>query len=719
MYIVKCWIENTVRCLDHHYTYLSAKKIIQGVRCFVPFGHTQRMAFVDECHECLLSYEELCKQEGYPIKEITEVLDKEPILNEELYQLAFWLKKRTLSTTIACLQLMMTNKKRVKGKVKKVVQEAYVELVDKQIDLTVKQADVLQFIRLHPHITYAKLIKDYPYISKILLKKGIIRKCFRDRLVPFKSANMHSSWHQLSMEQMFAYQTISQKKDIYLLFGQTGSGKTEIYLHLAKKALAENKQVLILVPEISLTPQMINRVASLFPDVLGVYHSALSDQERYEQYMLVKKGKIRIVVGTRSAAFLPFINLGLIVMDEEHDPSYKQDVQPSYHCRDVLIERSKFHHCTLVLGSATPSLESFARAKKGVYQLITLRNRFGQSLADVQVVDMTKEIRQTHNYILSKALQNELTMVLKRKEQAIILLNKRGYSRLLRCKACQSILICPHCDLALTYHAEDKKMKCHSCNFEMSVPTFCPTCKQQAGYSSYGFGTQKLCEEIKHLWSDSKIIRMDLDSTRRKNAHQELLQEFANQEADILVGTQMIAKGLDFPNVTLVAIVNADDGLQRSDYRSSEYTFDLLMQAAGRSGRGAKKGKVILQVYNPEHFAIKYAIKQDYEAFFRQEMKFRHQAIYPPYCTFVSFIFEGKQEDKVLQNARILAHELNDKVESLGIATLLKKRDLYRFRILVKGKYIDSLLDILADILKQSKSDLKNLKIDVDPLYME
>lgn len=719
MYKVECWIENAVHSLDHLFTYGSSVPIERGIRCYVPFGKSRRMAFVDHSEEYDGTLESLSQKLGYPVKEIQQILDEEPLLNQELYDLALWLKEKTLSTTIACFQVMMTNKKRVKGKVKSVVLEQIIEVADESFSLSVKQAQCLRYVQEHTPISYTELRKKYPSIVKTLLNKGVFIKKAQERLSFLQTEQEVQPLKVLNQEQTKAYQLIQRKEGVHLLYGQTGSGKTEVYLHLAKKAIEEGKQVLILVPEIGLTPQMVNRVSRVFGQDLGMYHSGLNEQERYEQYQLVKQGRLKVIVGTRSAIFLPFQKLGLIVLDEEHDSSYKQDVQPSYHCRDVAVERAGFHHCPLVLGSATPSLESYAKALKGVYQMVSLKTRFGQDMAKVHVVDMSQEIRQGKDYILSDELKQRLTEVLRKKEQAILLLNKRGYSRLLRCKSCQEVLTCPHCDLALSYHADCQKMKCHSCGYEMKVLRRCPHCGSEHGFSGYGFGTQRLCEEVQKEFPKSRILRMDFDNTQRKNAHRKILESFGDHKADILIGTQMVAKGLDFPNVTLVGVLNADDGLQRSDYRSGEHTFDLLMQAAGRSGRGEKKGTVIFQVYNPTHFAIRFAIEQDYESFFKQEMVYRHLAKYPPYTSFVSFTFEGRKEEKVREIAENFQQEIAKICFSLGVAALLKKQDLYRYRIVVKEKYLENLLKKIRAFLEVTTVELQGMKIDVNPLYLE
>ena len=502
---------------------------------------------------------------------------------------------------------------------------------------------------------------------------------------------------------------------VFLLHGVTGSGKTEVFLRLASKEIEKGKQVLLLVPEISLTPQMVKRVKQRFGAHVAIYHSGLNAQEKYEQYQLVKEHKVQIVVGTRSAVFMPFDRLGLIVMDEEHDTSYKQDSTPRYHCRDIAIYRGKYHDAKVLLASATPSLESYARAHKGVYALLQMPHRINGNFPSVRIVEMRKSVAKGESYLLSDALLDAIYDRLQKKEQVILLLNRRGYTPILRCISCGYVQMCPHCDVAMSYHKEEKVLKCHTCGYSMNVPTHCPNC-HEASWRYLGLGTQKLEEFVQIKFPDARILRMDADTTTRKHAHENLLKSFDEGHADILLGTQMIAKGLDIEKVTLVGIVNGDALLNRSDYRSAEMTYDLLEQASGRSGRGEYKGEVIIQAYDPNHYAIQCAAHHDYLSFFQQEMQYRHLTGYPPYRYLVSMVFSSKNNQDVQQSVeaamRILSKKENCKI--LGPAQLHKIRDEERCRILLKGKDEQLLIHYVKDVYDKHLQTKQKARLDID-----
>ena len=521
----------------------------------------------------------------------------------------------------------------------------------------------------------------------------------------------------LQEDQKKVIAQVEQEKHhrVFLLHGVTGSGKTEVFLRLASKEIEKGKQVLLLVPEISLTPQMVKRVKQRFGAHVAIYHSGLNAQEKYEQYQLVKEHKVQIVVGTRSAVFMPFDRLGLIVMDEEHDTSYKQDSTPRYHCRDIAIYRGKYHDAKVLLASATPSLESYARAHKGVYALLQMPHRINGNFPSVRIVEMRKSVAKGESYLLSDALLDAIYDRLQKKEQVILLLNRRGYTPILRCISCGYVQMCPHCDVAMSYHKEEKVLKCHTCGYSMNVPTHCPNC-HEASWRYLGLGTQKLEEFVQIKFPDARILRMDADTTTRKHAHENLLKSFDEGHADILLGTQMIAKGLDIEKVTLVGIVNGDALLNRSDYRSAEMTYDLLEQASGRSGRGEYKGEVIIQAYDPNHYAIQCAAHHDYLSFFQQEMQYRHLTGYPPYRYLVSMVFSSKNNQDIQQSAeaamRILSKKENCKI--LGPAQLHKIRDEERCRILLKGKDEQLLIHYVKDVYDKHLQTKQKARLDID-----
>lgn len=436
---------------------------------------------------------------------------------------------------------------------------------------------------------------------------------------------------ELNAEQKNAVEQIitagqQQKDQVFLLEGITGSGKTEVYLQAIADVLSENKTAIMLVPEIALTPQMVERFKGRFGESVAVLHSGLSQGEKYDEWRKIEREEAQVVVGARSAIFAPLKNIGLIIIDEEHESSYKQDETPRYHARDLAIWRSKYHHCPIVLGSATPSLESRARAQKGVYQLLQLNHRAkaAAQLPAIEIVDMREEFQNHRTSTFSANLQEKIQNRLDKKEQTVLLLNRRGYSSFVMCRDCGFVLPCPNCDISLTLHMDTRSMRCHYCGHEEPIPNRCPNCGGNK-IRYYGTGTQKVEEELRELYPQARILRMDVDTTRRKGAHEQILQKFGAKEADILLGTQMIAKGLDFPEVTLVGVLNADTSLNLPDFRSSEHTFQLLTQVSGRAGRAEKAGEVVIQTFNPQHYAIELAKKQNYEQFYQQEMHVRHR----------------------------------------------------------------------------------------------
>ncbi|WP_334332975.1 primosomal protein N' [Companilactobacillus sp. HBUAS59544] len=538
---------------------------------------------------------------------------------------------------------------------------------------------------------------------------------------------------QLTAEQKVAVDQIStaitqQNSETFLIEGVTGSGKTEVYLQTIEKALQAGKTALMLVPEISLTPQMVNRVVGRFGDQVAVLHSGLSSGERYDEWTRIEKGNVKVVVGARSAVFAPLEKIGLIIIDEEHEASYKQDDNPRYNARDVALWRSKVNKCPVVLGSATPSLESRARAEKGVYHLIRMTKRINnQNLPHVEIVDMRDAENSAVKGDFSPALQTALQKTLDKHDQAIVLLNRRGYSSFMMCRECGFVLKCPNCDVSLTYHKDLGRMKCHYCGHEEPVPNSCPNCRsKKIGF--YGTGTQNIEQQLNDLFPQAKVLRMDVDTTRRKGAHAKILQKFGSHQADILLGTQMIAKGLDFPDVTLVGVINADTTLSLADFRASERTFQLLTQVSGRAGRADKTGHVVIQTYNPDHYAIKDAAKQDYETFFKQEMYIRHQANYTPYYFTTLISVANKDEGQTLKQSYWLKKQLQSSLSKDAIllgpspTMISRKQNKYYYQIIVKYKHEPKLHQKLLEILNETQADAKKgftIAIDNEPQHID
>lgn len=515
---------------------------------------------------------------------------------------------------------------------------------------------------------------------------------------------------------------IAQESNPFLLEGVTGSGKTEVYLHIIDKVLKLGKTAIVLVPEISLTPQMTNRFISRFGKQVAIMHSALSDGEKFDEWRKIKSGQARVVVGARSAIFVPIENIGAIIIDEEHEATYKQESNPRYHARDVALLRAKYHKAVLLMGSATPSIESRARASRGVYQFLQLTHRANPmaKIPKVEIVDFRDYVGQQEVSNFTPYLLEKIADRLEKNEQVVLMLNRRGYSSFIMCRDCGYVDECPNCDISLTLHMDTKTMNCHYCGFEKSIPHTCPNCHSRS-IRYYGTGTQKAYDELVEVFSQARILRMDVDTTRQKGAHQRILDKFGNHEADILLGTQMIAKGLDFPNVTLVGVLNADTSLNLPDFRSSERTFQLLTQVAGRAGRAEKEGEVLIQTYNPQHYAIQLAQKQDYEAFYAYEMGIRRQLAYPPYYFTVGLTLSHKDEQTVVRKSfellQLLRQQLSDKIKILGPTPkpIARTHNLYHYQIIVKYRFEDNLENVLNQILDLTQlPENKDLRLVID-----
>ena len=505
------------------------------------------------------------------------------------------------------------------------------QIIKESLNRSIKQKKVIEYFLDHPEpIDRNKLLSELGVSSAVikgLIEKGILsetnKEVYRD---PYANRTIKKTEpHPLTGEQSAAIKPILtslslKEHEVFLLYGVTGSGKTEIYLQSIQRVLEDGREGIVLVPEISLTPQMVNRFKGRFGDQVAVLHSGLSVGEKYDEWRKIQRKEVKVVVGARSAVFAPFENLGIIIIDEEHETSYKQEDNPRYHARDVAIERAKKHQCPVVLGSATPSLESFARAEKEVYHLLTLSKRMNDhDLPAVKIVDMREELREGNRSMFSRDLFEKIQDRLIKKEQTVLFLNKRGHSSFVMCRDCGYVVQCPNCDISLTYHRYNQQMKCHYCGYESGVPNTCPECESDH-IRYFGTGTQKVEEELGKIFPEAKVIRMDVDTTSRKGSHEKLLTEFQEGHADILLGTQMIAKGLDFPNITLVGVLSADTMLHLPDFRSSEKTFQLLTQVSGRAGRHELAGEVVIQTYSPEHYSIELAGEQDYDRFYQHEM---------------------------------------------------------------------------------------------------
>ncbi|HLQ40817.1 MAG TPA: primosomal protein N' [Tetragenococcus sp.] len=574
-------------------------------------------------------------------------------------------------------------------------------------------------------ITSAALKKGEEQGWLTIKKEEVYRDPYQDHAFA-KSTALSLNSEQESAVNVIKLAEEKQEAQVFLLEGITGSGKTEVYLQVIANILTKGKTAMMLVPEIALTPQMVERFKSRLGDAVAVLHSGLSVGERYDEWRKIERGEAQVVVGARSAVFAPLKNIGMIIVDEEHEASYKQDEAPRYHARDLAIWRGKYNHCPVVLGSATPSLESRARAQKGLYHLLHLTHRADPEacLPKVQVIDLKEEYANHNNSSFSKILQDKIRDRLNKKEQIILMLNRRGYSSFVMCRECGYVLPCPNCDISLTLHMDTKTMRCHYCGHEEAIPHHCPECGS-AKIRYYGTGTQKVQEELQAIFPQARILRMDVDTTRKKGAHEKILQQFGDQKADILLGTQMIAKGLDYPNITLVGVLNADTALNLPDFRSSEHTFQLLTQVSGRAGRAQKAGEVIIQTFNPDHHAILLAQQQDYETFYRQEMFLRHQSAYSPYYFTVKISCSHPKEQvaakKMFQIARFIKDDLSSESITLGPspASVARVKNRYYYQMIIKYKDEPHLPVLLKEILDKTQKDQQQglyVAIDNEPV---
>ena len=596
-----------------------------------------------------------------------------------------------------------------------------------------KKLELRDYLRSHPEsASLASLLESYSREQvNFFVEQGavtIVQKEVQRSASYFEGIEV-SRPLELNPEQSQArdavVSAIGSHQSPFLLQGITGSGKTEVYLQIIQGALDKGKTAILLVPEISLTPQMTERFIARFGEKVAILHSGLSNGEKYDEWRKVERGDAQVVVGARSAIFAPLKNLGVIIIDEEHEATYKQDSNPRYHAREVAILRAQYNQAALVLGSATPSLESRARAGKGVYQHLRLTQRANPlaTIPEVQVIDFRDYIGQNETSNFTPPLLEAIQDRLAKKEQVVLMLNRRGYSSFVMCRECGTVDTCPNCDISLTLHMDTKTMNCHYCGFSKDIPQICPNCKSHS-IRYYGTGTQKAYDELAEVFPQARILRMDVDTTRKKGSHQALLDQFGRGEADILLGTQMIAKGLDFPNVTLVGVLNADTALNLPDFRSSERTFQLLTQVAGRAGRAEKAGQVLIQSYNPQHYAIRFAKDQDYEGFYAYEMGIRRQLGYPPYYFTIGITLSHKKEEEVIKRAyevmNILRSGLSETSKILGPTPkpIARTHNLYHYQILIKYRLEDELGSTLNQVLaltqERENSELR-LSIDHEP----
>lgn len=714
--IAKVLINTQALSLDKYFDYLIPDHLLEravvGTRVVVPFQNRSTLAYLWEITH---------KSEFDNLKQIEEILDFPPLIADYQYNLINWIAEYYFCNRVEVARLCLppgTQRKETSGKSKvgpKKIKVCKWACLDGTEMKTTAAAGKVRSVLLSNEtgLTRTQLAAtaevSLSVINRLIENKKILiseETCERQPVgfdLPVFSKNIC-----LNDEQQQIYEKICQETEqkLFLLHGVTGSGKTEIYFELASEVLNQGSQVLYLVPEIALTPQTLERARNRFGSKVALLHSNMSDGERFDQWHRIKRGDAQFILGARSALFAPFVDLKLIIVDEEHENSYKQEETPRYHSRQVVEKLSELTGAKVIFGSATPAIESYYASQTGKYQYLKLNRRYNHNpLPEVSVVDMREELKKGNKNVLSELLDQSLQQCIAQKEQAILLLNRRGHSTFILCRDCGQSLRCPSCDVSLTYHSNETILRCHYCDYRQKIPDTCPQCRSNR-IRYFGHGTQKLEAEIAEKFPSSRIMRMDLDTTSKKGAHHQIYQDLVAGEIDILLGTQMIAKGLDLPRVTLVGVISADTTLNMPDFRSAERCFHLLTQVAGRAGRGTKTGKVIFQTYNPDHYALIHARNHDYENFYQIEIENRCQMIYPPFSELIKIGFSGTDQNKVTEAAetfgKIIETSLkkiqdsagkDDFYEMLGPAPALieKIQNRYRWQIILKGNHLHGL----------------------------
>ena len=707
-------------------------QIYPGVQVNIPFGKNNRMVsgFVIEVTD-QAEYDEK------KLKEIDSVASDLVIVETQLIALAVWMRKNYGGTMNQALKTVLPIKRKIKNKEKKTIvlttdrEQVEKELAIYQQKRTYKaRKRLLEAILESPEISYEVITQRLNISAKVIrffedagMIKVVSEAAYRNPIGQLDNRGYHKKLNEMQQHVVDEIRKDMQE-DIhktYLLHGVTGSGKTEVYMELIADVIEKGQQAIVLIPEIALTYQTVIRFYGRFADRVSIINSKLASGERYDQFLRAKNGEIDIMIGPRSALFTPFQNLGLIIIDEEHESSYKSETIPKYHARETAIERAKMTGASVVLGSATPSVDSYYKALKGEYQLLEMKERVAKrELPVCEVVDMRKELYKGNRSILSETLEALIEDRLYKKEQVMLFINRRGMSGFVSCRSCGYVIKCPHCDVSLSLH-KNRKMVCHYCGYEEDIVKDCPKCKSKY-LGSFKAGTQKVEQVIQKRYPRARILRMDYDTTRGKNSYEEILSAFSSHDADILIGTQMIVKGHDFPDVTLVGILAADMSLYVNDYRAAERTFQLLTQAAGRAGRGNEAGEVVIQTYTPKHYSIQTAQMQDYKAFYNHEMAIRKMLSYPPVANMAAILFTSEAEELSEKTAAYIA-ALIQKAQIPGLTMIgpadgriSKIHDIYRKVIYLKHDDYAQLVDLKdrIELFLKKRGDFTKVNITFD-----
>lgn len=715
--------------IDRPFTYKvpldMEEKVKVGQMVKVPFGVRSKPV-----EGFILDLKEEEINVSFKIKNILSVENEEPVITEEDLKLINFLREEYLCKYIDAIRLLIPVGilKGAKSKSRSVI--VYIDDNLESIKNNDGYLEVINFIKRNTgKYTKSELTKEHGislYKLNKLIEHGLI-KSEKEIVFRYNTREYNKDVEKkLTAEQSMAIEAIEDSEEnLILLKGVTGSGKTEVYMRLVEKVLTEGKSAIVLVPEIALTPQMIERFKGRFGSNVALFHSKLSDGERFDEWYRVKEGKASLIIGARSAIFLPAKKLGLIIIDEEHENTYKSDQNPKYQTKEVAEFISKLKGCKVILGSATPTIESYYRAISGEMKLVELNHRIdNRPMPEMKLVDMREELRSGNKSIFSRRLYASMQQKLEKGEQIILFLNRRGFSTFVSCRSCGYVFDCENCDISMTYH-KNGFLVCHYCGKTKKQPNLCPKCGSKY-VKFFGAGTERVEEEVRKYLKNVKILRMDVDTTRAKDSHEKIYNAFKAGEADILIGTQMVSKGLDFPNVTLVGILSADMSLNLPDYRAAERSFQIITQVAGRAGRGEKEGEVIVQTYTPEHYSLQYAKKYDYEDFYEKEFTIRAMMGYPPFGRILLINGIGKNEDELKKQMIFLGKKVKEKAEEFGGLEVLgptpciiyKIKENYRWQIIVKGefssKFSKSIKDLLYDKVNNVYNDIR-VSMDINP----
>ena len=704
-------------------------KLAVGMQVWIPFGKGNR-----EITGYIIELTDKCDYEESRMKEILGLNREAVTVESQLISLAWWIKENYGSTMNQALKTVLPVKRQVKGIEKKTVKLCVGEQETEALLQTCKKDKRLKArMRLLEALSQKKEIPMEQVTGELNISASTIKAMERENILTVHTTGIYRNPIKENIQEAYditlnpMQQEIAQKIEacldkkepgVHYIYGVTGSGKTEIYIHIMEQVVNQGGQVILLIPEISLTFQMVQRFYQKFGEKISILNSRMSAGERFDQFERVKNGEISIMIGPRSVLFTPFSNCRLIIIDEEQEGAYKSDSVPKYHAREVAIQRAKQNQALVVLGSATPSVEAFYKAQKGEYRLYELKERAKNAkLPTVYTVDLREELKKGNKSIFSIRLQELIEQRLAAGEQSILFLNRRGFAGFVSCRSCGQPMQCPHCDVSLTLH-RDGRLVCHYCGYRIPMPKQCPSCTSPY-IASFGIGTQKVEDMLKEKYPKARVLRMDMDTTAKKGEHEKILRAFQEGKADILIGTQMIVKGHDFPNVTLVGVLAADLSLHGNDYRASERTFQLITQAAGRAGRGDREGEVVIQTYLPEHYSIQEAAKQDYDAFYKREILYRELMGYPPVKNMMAVLITGPKEEEARSFIRkidslILGQNISE-LQVLGptSAGIAKIKDCYRMVLYCKHQDYQRLVDVKNIIEQEMKKEETYKKVSM------